>query len=58
MTALTSTTKSTMVLRTDTSGRARWVDMGWPACDERLITVAETLSHRFGGAASQLSDLR
>jgi hypothetical protein len=32
---------STMVLGTDTSGRTLWVDMGWPACDERLVTVAE-----------------
>jgi hypothetical protein len=33
--------KSTMVLRTDTSGRTLRVDMGWPACDERLVTVAK-----------------
>jgi uncharacterized membrane protein len=33
--------KSTMVLSTDTSGRTLRVDMGWPACDERLVTVAE-----------------
>ena len=50
--------KSTMVLSTDTSGRTLWVDMGWPACDERLVTVAEANAHRVGGAASQLLDVR
>jgi hypothetical protein len=43
---------SAMVLRTDTSGRTPWVDMGWPACDERLVTVAKANAHRVGGATS------
>ena len=42
--------KSTMVLSTDTSGRTLRVDMGWPARDERLVTVAEANAHRVGGA--------
>ena len=32
---------STMLLSTDTLGHTLWVDVGWPACDERLVTVAE-----------------
>jgi hypothetical protein len=58
MTTLESIVRSTKVLRTDAAGRPRWVDVGWPACDERLVTVAEAISHRFGGAASQLPDVR
>ena len=50
--------KSTMALSTDTSGRALWVDIGWPARDERLVTVAEANAHRVGGATSQLPDVR
>jgi hypothetical protein len=42
--------KSTMVLSTGTSGRTLRVDMGWPARDERLVTVAEANAHRVGGA--------
>jgi hypothetical protein len=34
-------TRSTLVLRTDTLGRTMWVDIGWQACDERLVSVAE-----------------
>ena len=34
---------STKVLSTDTSGRTPRVDIGWPARDERLVTVAEPL---------------
>jgi hypothetical protein len=37
---------STMVLTSDSLARAVWVDMGWPACDERLVTVAEAIAHR------------
>jgi hypothetical protein len=45
---------STMVLGTDTSGRTRWVDIGWPACDERLVTVAEAVEarQRYGARGS------
>jgi hypothetical protein len=50
--------KSTMVMSADTSGRTLWVDMGWPACDERLVTVAEANAHRVGGATSQLPHVR
>jgi hypothetical protein len=50
--------KSTMVLSADTLGRTLWVDMGWPACDERLVTVPEANAHRVGGATSQLPDVR
>lgn len=50
--------KSTMVLSADTSDRTLWVDMGWPACDERLVTVAEASAHRVGGAAAQRLDVR
>jgi hypothetical protein len=49
---------STMVLSMDASGRTLWVDMGWPACDERLVTVAEANAHRVGGATTQLPDVR
>jgi hypothetical protein len=42
--------KATMVLSTDTSGRTLRADMGWPARDERLVTVAEANAHRVGGA--------
>jgi hypothetical protein len=41
---------STLVLRTDASRRTLWVGVGWPACDERLVTVAEAHAHRVGGA--------
>jgi hypothetical protein len=50
--------KSTMVVSTDTSGRALWVDIGWPGRDERLVTVTEANAHRVGGATSQFSDVR
>ena len=30
-----------MVLTTDARGRPVWADAGWPACDERLVTVAD-----------------
>jgi hypothetical protein len=49
---------STMVLSMDASGRTLWVDMGWPACDERLVTVAEANAHGVGGATFQLPDVR
>ena len=41
--------ESTMVLRTDSSGRTLWVDIGWRACDERLVTVTEANALRVGG---------
>lgn len=50
--------KSTVVLTSDSLARPVWVDMGWPACDERLVTVAEAIAHRVGGATSQLPDAR
>ena len=50
--------KSTMVLSVDTSDRRLWVDTGWPACDERLVTVAEAIAYRVGGANVQSPDLR
>ena len=48
-----TTMKSTMVLSTDISGRTLRVDMGWPACDERLVTVAA--AHTVGGATSEFA---
>jgi hypothetical protein len=39
-----------LVLSTDTLGRALLVDVGWPARDERLVTVAEANAFRNGGA--------
>jgi hypothetical protein len=30
-----------MVLTTDARGRSVWADVGWPACDERLVTVTD-----------------
>ena len=45
---------STTVVGTDTTGRTLWVNIGWPACDERLVTVAETNTHRVGDATTQL----
>jgi hypothetical protein len=41
--------KSTLVSRTDTSGRTLRLDIGWRACDERLVTVAEANALRVGG---------
>jgi hypothetical protein len=41
--------KSTLVLRTDASGHSLWVDVGWQACDERLVTGAEAEALRVGG---------
>jgi len=38
-----------LVLTTDTLGRALLVDVGWPARDERLVTVAEANAFRIGG---------
>jgi len=49
---------STVVLSTDTWGRTLGVDVGWPACDERLVTVAEANAHGVGGATFQLPDVR
>ncbi|OBF92118.1 hypothetical protein A5791_14075 [Mycobacterium sp. 852002-51163_SCH5372311] len=40
--------KSTLVLSTDASGRTLWVDIGWQACDERLVTIAEANALRIG----------
>jgi hypothetical protein len=48
----------TMVLSTNNSGRTLWVDMGWPACDERFVTVAETNADRVGDATTQLLDVQ
>lgn len=42
-------TRSTLVLRTDSSGRAMWVDIGWQACDERLVSLAEAKTLGAGG---------
>ena len=50
-----TTMKSTMVLSTDISRRTPRVDMGWPACDERLVTVAEATAHTVGGATSEFA---
>jgi len=41
---------STKVLSTDTSGRTPRVDIGWPACDERLVSVAEATAADRGTA--------
>ena len=49
---------STMVLRTGTPRRTLWVDVGWPACDERLVTVAEADAHRVSGANHHVTDER
>ncbi|HYB39188.1 MAG TPA: hypothetical protein VEF72_28010 [Mycobacterium sp.] len=49
---------STTVVGADTTGRTLWVDMGWAACDERLVTVAEANTHRVGDATTRLSDVR
>jgi len=46
---------STMVLSADTSGRTLRVDMGWPARDERLVTVAEANAHRVVGAQGSVA---
>jgi hypothetical protein len=47
---------STTVVGTDTTGRTLWVEMGWPGCDERLVTVAEANTHRVGDAITRLHD--
>jgi hypothetical protein len=49
---------ATMVLSTDILGRTLWVDVGWPACDEGLGTVAEVNALRVGGATTQLPDVQ
>jgi hypothetical protein len=49
---------STMVVGTDTLGRTLWVDMGWRACDERLVAVAEANTLRVGGASTRLPDVQ
>jgi hypothetical protein len=50
--------KSTMVLTSASCGGAVWVDIGWPACDERLVTVAGAIAGRVGAATSQLPVVR
>jgi len=50
--------KSTMVVDTDTAGLTLWADLRWPACDERLATVAEAIAGRVGDALTQLPDVR
>ena len=47
--------KAAMVLSTDTSGRTLRADMGWPARDERLVTVAEANAHRVVGAQGSVA---
>ena len=49
---------STMLLSTDTLGHTLWVDERWPACDERLVTVAETNALRVSGATTRLPDVQ
>ena len=49
---------STMLLSTDTSGHTLWADVGWPACDERLVTGAETNALRVSGATNGLPDVQ
>jgi hypothetical protein len=49
--------KSTMV-DTDTADRTLWADLAWPACDERLVTLAEAIARRVGDAITQLPDVR
>ena len=44
--------------RTGALGRTLWVDMGWLACDERLVNVAEANALRVGGATTRLPDVR
>jgi hypothetical protein len=41
-----------------TSGRTPWPDLGWPACDERLVTVTEAHVHGVGANSVQLPDVR
>ena len=53
-----TTMKSTVMLTSDSWARPVRVDMGWPACDERLVTVAEAIAHRVAGVTSQLPDVR
>lgn len=50
--------KSTMVVDTDTAGRPLRADLGWPACDERLVTLAEASARRAGDAITQLPGVR
>jgi hypothetical protein len=38
--------------------RTLWVDMGWPACEERLATAAEANAHRAGGVTSLSLDVQ
>ena len=47
---------STMVEGTDTAGRRLWADLGWPACNERLVTVVEAIARRVGDATTQLPE--
>ncbi|HZE17146.1 MAG TPA: hypothetical protein VE197_16410 [Mycobacterium sp.] len=47
---------STMVEGTDTAGRRLWADWGWPACDERLVTVAEAIARRVGDSTTWLPE--
>jgi len=49
---------STMVLWTDISRRTLWVDVGSPACHERLVTLADAHAHRVGGANNHVTDER
>jgi hypothetical protein len=50
--------KSTIILTSDSGGHPVWVDMGWPASDERLVTAAAAMASGVGGATSQLPDVR
>jgi hypothetical protein len=52
------TSMNSTVVGTDTLGRTLWVDMGWPACDERLLTVAEAKAPSVGAATTRLPDLQ
>ena len=46
------------VLRTDSFGRGLWGDLGWPAREERLVTVAEAIAYGIGGASQHVTDER
>jgi hypothetical protein len=48
---------NTMVIASDTSGRAVWLDMGWPASDERLVAASEAGAFGIDCARNYLTEM-
>lgn len=46
------------VVASDTSGRVFWLNMGWPASDERLVTASQAGTFGMRCARTYWTDVR